>query len=154
VVIDVRLPANLTLEDATPNDLDAVKPLFDSGEALVSDTQLMAKAICWDQAWTLKRDGRAVVTAGLIPVWTGRVTCWSLISKRISYREMIYFARITCNAVESAQRNGFMRIDTMVRAGYKKGEEFCERLGFVKEATLRCYGPDGCDYNTFIKPIP
>ena len=44
---------------------------------------------------------------------------------------------------------GLQRIDALVRTRLPGGARFAELVGFVREGTLKAYGPDGEDYDMF-----
>lgn len=86
---------------------------------------------------------------GVKKLWNGVGEAWSLCNEGIHkyIRELLYYSRLYID--KAFNDYGFHRLQAHVRADWIKSIMFDEKLGFVEEAFLEKYGPNGEDYILF-----
>ncbi len=99
-------------------------------------------------AFTGIADGDIDGAAGVAPMWDGVGQAWTLLSP-LFYRHVVSFHRGTRRFLDGQTR--FHRIQTSVLSGFDVGCRWAERLGFVREGLMRCYGPDGSDHYLYAR---
>lgn len=87
-------------------------------------------------------DGDDVVAAGgLIPIWSGRVLAWAIISKGAN------MWAVTRAAGEFLRRfQELPRIEATIDLTFPEAIRWIELLGFQREGTMRKCGPNGEDF--------
>ena len=97
-------------------------------------------------SFTLLHNNLAVCSGGIVPLWTGVAEGWVISSKRI-FDFKVQAARLIRNRLNLlCANNKVWRLQTSVKANYKRGIKFAEFLGLEKEGLMRAYGPDKTDY--------
>ena len=102
-------------------------------------------------AYTLLDDNVPICSGGIIPTWLGNAQGWVISSKRI-FDFKVQAARLIRNRLNLlCANNKVWRLQTSVKANYKRGIKFAEFLGLEKEGLMRAYGPDKTDYYRMAK---
>lgn len=93
------------------------------------------------RAFTLRCDGQVLCIVGLMEVHAQAATGWALMAEGC-WGHMGDITRIVRTYLDDQH---FRRIDMLVRADFAAGHRWARRLGFVREAVLRAWTPDGED---------
>lgn len=92
---------------------------------------------------------RVIACMGLIPLWENRAQGWGLISSNAG----AYFNQITKAVLHTMELHPFRRIEASVKCDFQPGHRWIKMLGFEREGTMRCYAPDGDDYDLYARVI-
>jgi hypothetical protein len=96
-------------------------------------------------------DGRIYAMFGAYEYWPGVSEAWLIPSKDLSsktisfHRAALRFFDLYC------QKTRTKRLQVTVHALNVHAVEWIKRCYFEHEGTLRCYGPDGSDYEMFAR---
>lgn len=90
---------------------------------------------------------QVIACMGLIPAWEHRAMAWGLIAAEAGP----HFVRITKAVMRTMELHPFRRIETSVRRDFQQGHRWVRLLGFEREGTMRCYSPDGGDYDLYAR---
>ncbi len=105
-------------------------------------------------AWAgaLLGQGRVIGAGGLVPVWTGRATCWLLVSREARARDIVAGLRRARQWLDKRQRDPFFRrIEAEVRWDAPWRASFMAALGFALEGRMRRWDPLGRDYGLYAR---
>lgn len=99
-------------------------------------------------AYTGIHEGKVIACAGLAHFTPGRAQGWALIGKNATPR---LFVEITHEVRLFFDRQNVRRIETPVRSDFAGGHRWAQKLGFVREGTMRAFGEDGFDYDLYAR---
>jgi hypothetical protein len=103
--------------------------------------------------FTLIRNGHAIMSGGIYPVWKGLGEAWVIPSDLIRPYKKAVVHHVKKYMDEMIRDNDYRRIQSTVRADFTTGQRFIEFLGFRREAFLQSYGPDGADHISYSRVI-
>jgi len=97
-------------------------------------------------AYTMFVDGNPVFACGIVVLWDGVAECWVMASQNVY--EMKFLAARTILDLQDklCKKNKIRRLQTSVKADFKKGLRLAEWCGLKVEGLKKKYGPDGSDY--------
>lgn len=120
--------------------------------------EVLARLVKVSATYTFVVDDRPVGLVGLEHIWKGVGRVWLALSdeaKQHSVALVKWTKTLMWTVVKSWKLH---RIEGVVRAGYVAGARFARHFGFVSEARMAMYGPDGSDFflvaRTFYDNIP
>lgn len=95
------------------------------------------------EAWTGTADGEIIACGGVIPVWPGLAEVWIAVSPLAKEHVSFLFRQSKRFLDLITDHYSLRRLQTNVQADLPEAVRFVEHLGFVREATLSDYGPNG-----------
>ena len=102
-------------------------------------------------AYTGTVNGEIIGCGGVCMYWEGVGEAWASLSPRVTaMRKSVYLCLRECLRIiwtTFAMR----RIQAIARCDFEAAQRLLEHLGFVQEATLRRYAPDGVDCFLYAK---
>ncbi len=110
-----------------------------------------AGALEGGQSWTAIDDDTVLGVGGLMDLggWNGqRQIAWCVLRARLGGPALLGITRRTIAILNASPAR---RIEASVKAGFRNGWKWAERLGFEFEGTMRGYGHDGSDYHLFAR---
>lgn len=116
--------------------------------------ELLDRYMQWGPAWTLMRDGKPVMSGGIIILWPGVGEAWTLMSKRISECPLAVVKTLRQCIAEAIGKHGLRRIQATARRGDDRALALLHVLGFKVEGLMPRYGPDGEDYYMCGRVVP
>jgi hypothetical protein len=99
--------------------------------------------------WAMIEGGYLLGAGGAVEVWPGRAVLWLLPSIFARRRHLAIAYRFARNWLAELD---YRRLEAT--ATEPSGCLFLARLGFIREATLRAYGPDGADHALYARVKP
>lgn len=90
---------------------------------------------------------QVIACMGLIPMWENRAMAWGLIAAEAGP----HFVQITKAVMRTMELHPFRRIEASVKCDFQQGHRWARLLGFEREGTMRCYSPDGGDYDLYAR---
>ncbi len=132
--------------------LDKIKPIGYNGMF-----QSMCESIRqYDQigkiiAFSLIHEDEIILIGGIYEIWEGVGEAFSIMSKSaIKYPKSLYasFSRSFETGIKIGR---YRRVQSMVKADFKEGIRFIERLGFKREGLLKSWAPDKSDYYIYAR---
>tara|TARA_Y100000004_G_scaffold181104_1_gene226421 strand:- start:109 stop:558 length:450 start_codon:yes stop_codon:yes gene_type:complete len=98
------------------------------------------------QAFTYFLDGKPVFACGIVQLWDGVAEAWVLAGKNIFDIKFLAAKTIKRLQDETCKKYKIRRLQTSVKAEFKRGVRFATWCGFEVEGLKKQYGPDGSDY--------
>ena len=97
-------------------------------------------------AYTMFVNGKPVFACGIVLLWEGVAEGWVMASENVF--EMRFLAAKTILEVQNklCKKNKIRRLQTSVKADFKRGLRLAEWCGLEIEGLKKKYGPDGSDY--------
>ncbi len=96
-------------------------------------------------------DGELLGCGGYYQPWAGSAHCW-VWETPAAHKHPQGVHKLVKRAILLLERDkGIWRISCDVRCGNTRAERWVELLGFVKEATMRRFGPDGSDFSLYAR---
>jgi len=96
-----------------------------------------------EHSLTFKKDGKALVCAGIIPIWSGRGAAWLILSDEVHHAEMRIVHAEVLKFLDNAP---FRRIETSVDSEFRQAHRWAIMLGFKPEGEMKSYCPQGRDH--------
>ena len=98
------------------------------------------------QAFTYFIGDKPVFACGIVQLWDGVAEAWVLCG--INVFDIKFLAARTIKELqdETCKKYKIRRLQTSVKAEFKRGLRFATWCGFETEGLKRKYGPDGTDY--------
>jgi hypothetical protein len=88
--------------------------------------------------------------AGIVRPYPSLGEAWAIGSQH-AYTHKLYFHSTIKRVMVGAIRDmGLKRLQATVRADWPMGCKWVEKLGFIPEARLHNYGPDGADFYMYV----
>lgn len=103
------------------------------------------------KAFTLTRSGRPVVCAGAHLALPGVVEGWAMVGAEAGRGALLPAVRGIGAFLYDLPWADVRRVQTTVRLDFAAGHRMARLLGFVREGTLRRYGPGGSDFVMYAK---
>ena len=104
-----------------------------------------------NRAQAMLDGGRVMGAAGVMEVWPGRGYAWLLPGLWMERRHFVLAVAECRRAMLALETAGMWRIECTVLSGQAARARFVERMGFVLEGTMRCFGPDGADHDLWAR---
>lgn len=102
-------------------------------------------------AWTMLVDRRVSAVGGTTRLWDGLGEVWMLANPD-ARRHPVSLTRFAIDAIDyTMQSLRLRRLQAHVKTSDRRAMRWAEFIGMTREATLRCYGQDGSDYDLFSK---
>ena len=97
-------------------------------------------------AYTMFVNGKPVFACGIVVLWDGVAECWVMASQNVY--EMKFLAARTILELQDklCKKNKIRRLQTSVKADFKKGLRLAHWCGLEIEGLKKKYGPDGSNY--------
>jgi len=123
----------------------------DLGASVPNYLEYMQRHTEGTPAFTIIDKEKVILSFGVYPIWPGLAEGWMVPSNHINGRAV---------ALVRGGREIFLRIGTamqlrrlqfMVRSSFLQANRFAKSLYFKKEATLLQYGPEGDNYNVYVR---
>jgi len=97
-------------------------------------------------AYTMFVNDKPVFACGIVVLWDGVAECWVMASQNVY--EMKFLAARTILELQNklCKKNKIRRLQTSVKADFKRGLRLAEWCGLEIEGLKKKYGPDGSDY--------
>ena len=95
---------------------------------------------------TLMDGDRVIAAGGLLPIWSGRVLAWALISEGANMVAVSRAAREFLAGFPELQR-----IEATVDLTFPEAIRWIELLGFQREGIMRKCGPNGEDFAMYAR---
>lgn len=97
-------------------------------------------------SYTAFYEERVIGCGGVHEFWPGVGEGWAVFCVRIGEfkRELLRYSREYLDVI--MDEGNFRRVQATAQAAWPEACSFLERLGFVREGTLRGYGPEGEDH--------
>lgn len=132
-------------------DLDLMRPQGVQEEELRLSRDSCAIAITKGPAWSVVDDGHVVALGGIQIIYRGRGLAWALVADDITASQRHRAVRHAYKSVRQARWMGIQRLEATCIAGWVPGQRLLCGLGFVREATMRKFGPDGSDHELWAR---
>lgn len=127
-------------EDGEELDLQ----LWQCGELGLKDWERIA---CAGTAFTGRRDGIPIVSAGIVDYWHGRSGAWARLSSHVDRIDMIWMHRRILQFLTDLQVDPrYKRVETLVQLSFPEGHRWAKMLSFSPEGVLQYYDQAGNDY--------
>lgn len=95
---------------------------------------------------TITADGKVIAILGLVVVWRGVASVWTVSSNEIKLYPKDFHVTVLAMIEEYARILKLWRLQFNVRATFKPGQRWAEALGFEREGRMKKYDPKGEDY--------
>ena len=97
-------------------------------------------------AYTMFVNDKPVFACGIVVLWDGVAECWVMASQNVY--EMKFLAARTILELQDklCKKNKIRRLQTSVKADFKKGLRLAQWCGLEIEGLKKKYGPDGSNY--------
>jgi hypothetical protein len=90
-------------------------------------------------AFSYQVDGEIIACAGIVKIWPGRASAWSLLSDKTAK----CMSRLTRAVIRFLEVTEESRIEITVNDGFEAGHRWATLLGFQREHLMRKYWTDG-----------
>tara|TARA_R110001583_G_scaffold145176_1_gene297208 strand:- start:297 stop:746 length:450 start_codon:yes stop_codon:yes gene_type:complete len=97
-------------------------------------------------AYTMFINGKPVFACGIVVLWQGVAECWVMASQNIYDIKFLAVKTILDLQDKLCKKNKIRRLQTSVKADFKKGLRLATWCGLEIEGLKKKYGPDGSDY--------
>ena len=97
-------------------------------------------------AYTMFVNGKPAFACGIVVLWDGVAECWVMASQNIYDMKFLAARTILDLQDKLCKKNKIRRLQTSVKADFKKGLRLAEWCGLEIEGLKKKYGPDGSDY--------
>ena len=111
------------------------------------DREIALSLVSLPMQYAVVHDNDIVCIFGAIEHWEGRVMIWSIMGEN-SGRWMFQLTKIAHAFIQTLSAR---RIEATVEEGFEAGYRWMEILGFVREARLHKYLPDGGDVIMYVQ---
>jgi len=96
--------------------------------------------------WSGFCDGKLIASIGIIVPYPGLGEAWAVITP-LGHQHALWLHRHVKSGILSlSEALKLRRLQATVKANFPEGRRWAESLGFVAEAILEGWGPDGSDY--------
>ena len=97
-------------------------------------------------AYTMFVNDKPAFACGIVVLWDGVAECWVMASQNVY--DMKFLAARTILELQDklCKKNKIRRLQTSVKANFKKGLRLAQWCGLEIEGLKKQYGPDGSDY--------
>lgn len=129
-------------------DLMAIKDAYIGDKTLIARTESIARSHI---AHTLLVDNQVIAVVGGIVIWPGVCEMWTVTSPLVSLSPLGFHREIRKIIDFYVREKKLHRIHATVKCAFKAGLSWVEALGFVREGTLKQYGPEGADYYMYAR---
>lgn len=130
-------------------EIESLAPLVDQEMTLVQiEATPGVDELLKTFARTLRKDGRAIASFGVWPMWQGVARAWSELSQESLNMPKTLHKTVTECLDGICQEYGLKRVEAVVYHGHDAGHRWLEHLGFEHECLMRNYGVGGdadCD---------
>ena len=139
----------IRVEQFQPGDLALLVPqaaqsgYADTGQATGEHLAMAGPAFT---AW---QDGVPVLTAGFLILQPHHARCWCRLAQ-IDGCTLAALSKRTRAVIDLAATD-YPRIDMEVHTPFEAGHRWARMLGFVREGTMRGYGPNGEDFDLYAR---
>lgn len=100
------------------------------------------------QAYTAMEDNRVVCCMGVIPIHACVGQGWGMLPPGLSLRTMV---NVRAGARRFLDACDYKRVQVAVALDHAGGHSFARSLGFVDEALMRAWMPDGSDAVQYVR---
>jgi len=98
------------------------------------------------------KDDNILIICGLVPVWNGRATCWTVLSNDVDRYALLWIHKNVSKFLDTLQTDRkFNRIEADVRNDYQQGHRWMRLLGFEKESVMAQYDPNGSECARYVR---
>ena len=98
------------------------------------------------QAFTYVDNGKPIFACGIVQLWDGVAEAWVLAGVNVYDIKFLAARTIKKLQDQTCKKYKVKRLQTSVKADFKRGLRFATRCGFEIEGLKKKYGPDGSDY--------
>ena len=98
------------------------------------------------QAFTYFLNDKPVFSCGIVQLWDGVAEAWVLAGINVFDIKILAAKTIKRLQDETCKKYKIKRLQTSVKADFKRGIRFATWCGFKNEGLKKKYGPDGSDY--------
>jgi len=102
-------------------------------------------------AFSAELEGRIVGFAGVNMLFSGVAEAWSFLTPAIRNHPFALHRAVKRHMESMVHTKGIRRIQMYVKADFKAGYAWAERLGFFLEGPLYAWGPNNEDYVRFAR---
>jgi hypothetical protein len=128
-----------------------MRGVFLSEESVIKEQLPMLATLPGVRARTLINNGSVIAIVGCTRVWNGVGDCWAILTDEIT-KTPKEFHKTVINLLDWVRLElSLHRMSASVKSDYTVGKKWVEALGFEKEATLKRLGPDGSDYDVYVR---
>ena len=93
-------------------------------------------------------DGTPVAIVGVVVVHPGRAQVWTMLAQNAG-QHMLGLTRAIKKLLKGFA--DYDRVEATVRTDFAPGHRWARLVGFERECTMRCFGPDGQDYDLYAR---
>jgi hypothetical protein len=105
----------------------------------------------YSDSWTCLVGGRPLSCGGIIQTLPNVAEAWMFFDRDFFHCHPTHIAK-TVNRIRQALEDcPIRRVQAFTGVDFPRAQHFLERLGFIKEGTLKAYGLDGTDHYIYGK---
>tara|TARA_X000001316_G_C895537_1_gene15670 strand:- start:5 stop:481 length:477 start_codon:yes stop_codon:yes gene_type:complete len=98
-------------------------------------------------------NNKPIAAGGISLLWDGVAEGWVMATKDIWKHYIVFAKHFKKKTDVLIETTNLKRLQTTVKADFKKGHRFAEWLGMKSEGIMKNYGPDGSDYIRYARII-